>query len=225
MVTLGALLCGATAAQAKTLRVDDDGVQDKEANYRSIQDAVDAAQPQDVIKVAPGIYTVDPKNHNAVVWLNKPGLTLLGAQHGNHNVKRMTSTPDPTQESIIVPPPNTLNAVLIQHDKTTVDGFFVMDANTHAVTVLTLSRVLSGVRIQNNVIRLRSDLSKQGIFGIHLQGLSHSSISNNIIFEVLGLNNSPSNTVGINSHEVLSDVSIIDNKMYNVGTPLLIVTP
>ncbi|MHC1611145.1 MAG: hypothetical protein ACXQTW_06070 [Candidatus Methanospirareceae archaeon] len=55
-VVLGAF-AGAGVASATTWRVDDDLVQRPDANFTSIQDAVDAASPGDTIIVYPGTYT------------------------------------------------------------------------------------------------------------------------------------------------------------------------
>jgi hypothetical protein len=213
-VTLGTLHAGATGAHAKTLRVDDDGVQDRKAQYRSIQAAVDAAKPGDVIKVAPGTYLGTPEKYNSALSIRQQRLKIKGAQSGNRNSARMTSTPDPTKESIIVVSPGKASAVSIVADKVILDGFFVKGR----IVAVALSRPLSGVRIQNNVVGIVDDSTDDSLIGITLQELTSSTISNNIIF---GLSNPRKGGIGINSHWHLSDVSIVNNRCYNLAMPIL----
>jgi hypothetical protein len=214
IITLGAVLAGATGAQAKTLRVDDDGVQDRKAKYHSIQAAVDAAKPGDVIQVAPGTYLGTPEKYNSALSIRQHRLKIKGAQSGNSNIARMTSTPDPAKESIIVVSPGKASAVSIVADKVTLDGFFVKGR----IVAAALSRPLSGVRIQNNVIGVVDDTTDDSLFGITLQELTSSIIANNIIF---GLSNPRKGGIGINSHWHLSDVSIVNNRCYNLAMPIL----
>ena len=70
-VLILALLLGASTF-ARTLLVDDNGVECPEAKFRKIQAAVDRAAPGDVIQVCPGTY-------NEQVQIAK-SLTLEGVE-------------------------------------------------------------------------------------------------------------------------------------------------
>ena len=57
LIMVGALALGASPALAKELRVDDDKAQCPNAQYTTIQSAVDAAGQNDTVKVCPGTYS------------------------------------------------------------------------------------------------------------------------------------------------------------------------
>ena len=72
-----ALFLSTSSAFARTLLVDDDGVECPSAKFRKIQAAVDRAAPGDVIQVCPGTY-------NEQVQIAKP-LTLVGIERNGKN--------------------------------------------------------------------------------------------------------------------------------------------
>jgi hypothetical protein len=82
VVALVALLGGPAAAQAATVTVDDDKLDCPSAGYTSVQAAVNAASPGDVVVICPGLYlegpdTVPDAGANAVT-IHKM-LTIRGA--------------------------------------------------------------------------------------------------------------------------------------------------
>jgi len=104
-------------AEAATLVVDDDGMaivgncNDTAMTYMSISAAVAAANPNDTIKVCPGLYVEQ-------VMITKT-LTLLGAQF---NVDATTRPFVPANESIIDHP---CGPVQIEADKVVLNGFTI----------------------------------------------------------------------------------------------------
>ena len=79
LAVAAALACAPAGAQAATLYVDDD-VQDSSCVvtggfYLEIQDAIDAAAPNDTIRVCPGRYSGD-------IQSSKAGLQILGPKAG-----------------------------------------------------------------------------------------------------------------------------------------------
>lgn len=67
--------------------VDDDRIQDPNADFTSIQQAVDAAHAGDLIRVLAGTY-----NESVTVATGKDGLRILGARHGQNAAARITET-------------------------------------------------------------------------------------------------------------------------------------
>jgi hypothetical protein len=194
----GALLMAISAAtQAKTLRVDDDGVQDRKAQHSTIQAAIDAARSGDIITVAPGIYETP-------VSISTPRITLKGAQSGRISASRQTNTPDPTIESVIVQNPNT-TGVTIYADNITVDGFYLKEVSIFPGFTQEPAESTSGLRVQNNVFAI----STNSFGGMLLLGLQSSTVTNNIFFS-LDPPNAPAYR-GIYSYGLLSNVSISNN--------------
>lgn len=86
-VCLGAI----APAFARTLVVNNDSAECPQAEFKSIQAAVDAAQPGDKILVCPGIYT-EPGSLQAAVVVNKPDLRIE-SQAGPGKVVLQSATP------------------------------------------------------------------------------------------------------------------------------------
>lgn len=115
---------------AKIIRVDDDRRQFRDAPYSYINNAIYAANPGDVIRVAPGIY------REAIV-INKP-VRIEGAQVNRSAAQknRLTSF-SPSQESILVLGPNLLDLkplegaiVTVSAVNATLDGFTIQGVGT-----------------------------------------------------------------------------------------------
>lgn len=110
---------------AKVILVDDDRRQFRNAPYSYINNAIFAANPGDVIRVAPGIY------REAVV-INK-SVRLEGAQFGRSAAQgNRLANASPAQESIIVMGPNLLDLtplpntiVTVRADNASMDGFSI----------------------------------------------------------------------------------------------------
>src|SRR5919108_5122516 len=65
------VLSGSRPALAADLFVDDDGVECPDAEFTTIQEAVDAAAPGDRIRVCPGTY-------DEQISITKPSLRIVG---------------------------------------------------------------------------------------------------------------------------------------------------
>lgn len=126
------------------LVVDDDGAQCAAADYTTIQAAVVASSPGDVIQVCAGLY---PESVNITHTL-----TLLGAKSGKDGSKRK-NTADPTKESIIQPPSGV--AISVAADDVVIDGFNVVEAL--GVPGIFTSNAFSGYVVRNNIINSNPD--------------------------------------------------------------------
>jgi parallel beta-helix repeat protein len=151
VVTAGALAFAAAdgaATEPATWVVDRHGVECANADFDSIQAAVDWAQPGDLIRVCPDLYTES-------VVVDKP-LTLKADPDAVDAVDCFASTLtlDPTQHAIVDPPGNTGLAedafgFKLLADGITVSGFVVQDAWVG----VDVSDEVSGHRISHNLIR------------------------------------------------------------------------
>ena len=86
--------------------------------FRTIQSAVDAADPGDTIKVCPGTY-------NEVVTVREPDLTILGANAGREATGHYRG-----RESVVAGVAGTMAPGLVQlrADDITWDGFAILGA-------------------------------------------------------------------------------------------------
>jgi parallel beta-helix repeat protein len=209
-----------------TLYVDDDLAQRHNANFTSIQAAVDAAHAGDTIRVLPGTY-------NESVTVDKQ-LTILGAQsdvnegnngHGNNehgndehgdnehgdnkhgkNDHKNPHANQANQPSIVeIPLGGTAGFNLTAND-IVIRGFTIEDMNAdgnNAVGINT-SRQTSGDVIANNIIQ-------DTVFGIYLNanGADRTVVQNNLIRN----NNNPGSASGngIYSDQGASNVVIANN--------------
>ena len=145
VVGLLALPAGPASTHARTLIVDDDGVQCPNANSLSIQPAINAARPGDTVRVCGGAYTGD--------------LTIDKA------IGLVAQTPAaPTVDCVAGGSPGTgttifTGAISLTGTGAKVDGFVV----TGAPTGITTSERSSEYQIRRNLIEGNSD------FGIELQ--------------------------------------------------------
>jgi parallel beta-helix repeat protein len=194
-----------------TLFVDDDLAQKHNAQFTSIQAAVNAAQPGDTIRVSPGTY-------NESVTVDKK-LTILGAQsevkegnkpnpHANeharnheHNNHKNNSGPSIVE----IPAGGTAGFNLTAND-IVIRGFTIEDMNAdgnNAVGINT-SRQTSGDVIANNIIQ-------DTVFGIYLNtnGAHKTVVQDNLIQN----NNNPGSASGngIYSDQGASNVVIAHN--------------
>jgi len=121
--------------------VDDDHAQCPTAGFTTIQSAVAASSPGDVIKVCAGLYQES---------VNIPiSLTLLGAQAGKDGSGRK-NTADATRESIIQPTSDA--AISVVADGVIIDGFDVIEASGGNHAGIITSNAFSGYMIRNNII-------------------------------------------------------------------------
>lgn len=90
-----------TAVPFTTLFVDDDGTFDNagqdcagsDAAHTSVQDAIDAASTDDVIKICPGTYTED-------LLISTDGLTLMGIDMSTSIIKGVAKVDDPSPNGV-----------------------------------------------------------------------------------------------------------------------------
>ncbi|WP_165439962.1 right-handed parallel beta-helix repeat-containing protein [Micromonospora kangleipakensis] len=156
LAALAAVLVVPSSAEAaepasSTLVVDRDGVQCGNAEYISIQAAVDAAQPGDRIKVCPDLYAES-------VTVDKP-LTLFGDPDAVDAVDCFQPTPsqlddaDSARQVIIDPAGGGFTiALALRADDIEVAGIVVQGASVG----VDASDRFSGYRIHHNLIRLNS---------------------------------------------------------------------
>jgi len=143
------------------LIVDDDGMQCPQAQFTRINDAISAAAPGAIIRVCPGTYRES-------VHVNKPGLVLQAArQQWQATECQSPSTPDPTQEAIVVyheafPEfPNILMGFFIDANDVTIEGFTVqpdlMSVGTQQLGIgIFANNSSSGYDIRHNVVQNNS---------------------------------------------------------------------
>jgi hypothetical protein len=111
----------AAAQDSPAIIVDKDRVECPNADFSSIQAAVDAAPPGATIRVCPDVY-------NEEVTVKKP-LTLKGTGHGgNANALCFTpSSPDPTHDSILDGENMLQSGFIVQSDGVVIDGFVIQN--------------------------------------------------------------------------------------------------
>lgn len=132
------------------------------ADYGTIQAAVDNAASGDTISVCPGTY-------GEHVTINTPDLTILGGQHGvdargKRNKQLNSTVSDPTGEF-------TLGG---SADGTTIDGF-VLTGSTGDTDAIIAFQGSSGLTLVNNVIQNNGN----GIFLANPDGSQPATISQN----------------------------------------------
>jgi len=173
-VALGALAAGSSPAHAATLVVDRDRVQCASAGFTAIQDAVDAAQPGDLIRVCPDRYTES-------VVIDQP-LMLKGDPEAIETVDCFQPTPshlgdlDPTQQAIIDPAEDGFTvAFKLAANDVVLEGLVVEGAS---VGIDAADR-FSGYRVDHNLIRLNT------LFGIDFgsEGARESRVDHNCLRE------------------------------------------
>jgi parallel beta-helix repeat protein len=171
-------------------------------NYTTIQEAINAAQDGDTIRVSPGLY-------DERLGINK-SVTLLGATSGVSKKGYVVPpgyTYDVSAESIISPSVNQNAAVVrIETGNVTFDGFIVETdrvhqypdvtyPETHLIVLNNQSHDYTDVRIENNVIGPNTNTGSQdgtkGRSGIAVYGPSASLVRNltiarNKIFDARG---------------------------------------
>jgi parallel beta-helix repeat protein len=176
--------------------VDDDGAQFPQAQFTTIQAAVNAAQPGDIVRVAAGTY-------NESVLVNKR-LTLIG-QGASGNLSQ-----NPQYASIVDPVSAmgigfnlTANDIVLQGF--TIGSLDVADSGTIGVAV---ARTTSGARISSNVI-------EQNTYGIDLE--SNGARPTFVVANTIRDNNTPGAAQGngIYSDQGLSNAIIVSNRFTN----------
>jgi hypothetical protein len=90
---LSASLALSSAAQAATLAVDDDRVECPAAPYMSIQSAVDAARPSDIVSICPGDYVEGTGEAGSNAVTIQKSLTIRGAGADRVRVTPKASSP------------------------------------------------------------------------------------------------------------------------------------
>jgi len=174
-ILVAALAAGASPAQAATLVVDRDKAQCAQAPYTSIQQAVDAAQPGDLIRVCPDHYSES-------VVINKP-LTLKGDPDAVEAIDCFQSTPsqlgdlDPTQQAVVDPADDGFSIALkLNANDVVVEGLVVEGASVG----IDASDRFSGYHIDHNLIRHNALFSIDlGSEGTHASRVDHNCLREN----------------------------------------------
>jgi parallel beta-helix repeat protein len=158
------------ATKSATLVVDRDGVQCANADFSSIQAAVDAAEPGDRVRVCPDVYA-------ETLTIDKP-LTLLGRVGAVEAVGCFADTVsvDSTRQAIVDPPGAAFSIGLkLEADDVVLRGLVVQGASVG----IDASDRYSGYRIHHNLIR------QNALFGLDFgsEGTRESRVDHNCIRE------------------------------------------
>lgn len=179
-----------------TLLVDDDGRQFRDADYATIQEAVNAADPGDTIRVAAGRYEES-------VNVDKE-LTILGAQSNKDQRFKVQSQ---SKNSVVEVPAGGAFGFNLDADNIVLKGFIIQDSNDDGVSpvgVIT-TRDTSGSVIARNVIQSNT-------FGIYLNsnGEETTVVEDNLIRDNNQAGSASGN--GIYSDQGLSNAEIEGNR-------------
>lgn len=144
---LALVAAGAAATGRPTLVVDDDGVQcGWDRSLRSIQEAVDEAQPGSVIRVCPGLYAES-------VAVDKP-LEIRGqldAVEGLDCFAPNLGTLSADEQAIVDPPGDTAIGFTLAADDVRLAGFVIQGGSIGVTT----SDEYSGYRVDHNLMRMQ----------------------------------------------------------------------
>jgi nitrous oxidase accessory protein NosD len=161
------------ATEPATLVVDGDGVQCARADFTSIQAAVDAAQPGDLIRVCPDLYTES-------VVVDKP-LTLKADPDAVEAIDCFQPTLGelPTDQQAIIDPAGDGFSIAfkLEADDVVLAGFVVQGAYVG----IDASDRFSGYRVHHNLIRLNK------LFGMDFgsEGTHESRVDHNCFRDAL----------------------------------------
>lgn len=170
--------------------------------FGSIQDAVNAAGPNDVVKVGPGIFAEN-------VTITTKGLELHGAQTGVD--ARTRSVPNETV--LGGTGANNTVSVIINADDVVVDGFQISQLSALTDVVGVASYAVDGFKVQNNII------SNQSI-GIYANSDGQALYFQNYIRD----NNQPGSSGGAGIYsEYTNQLQIANNKItgHNNNNPMI----
>ncbi len=193
------------AAQT-TLVVDDDGVQCPDADFTSIQAAVNAASAGSTIKVCPGTY-------NEIVTANTANLRLVGPR--TPSACTQPTTPDPNTDAIIQADNDAGGVVNLLENGIRFMRFTVQN-NTLGAGIVT-GATFSGHRVLQNVVQN----NVQGVY-FNSNGTTASSVDQNCIRQ----NNQPgaAGGNGIYSDLGLSNANIRQNTFYQNESSGIVLT-
>jgi parallel beta-helix repeat protein len=167
----------ATATPPRTLVVDDDRAQCGQAEYTSIQDAVDAAINGDVVWVCPGLYV----EHVSVT----KRLTVRGDADTVEAVDCFSSTRpnvDPTTQAIVRPPAGTSGAAVIfdlQANSIELQGLVLTGATGSGSRAITTSSAHSGYRVHHNLIMANTAAAYFRSDGVLPSSFDHNCLREN----------------------------------------------
>ena len=194
-----------------TIYVDDDFVQKPDADFSSIQDAVNAANPGDTIKVSAGFYEES-------VVVDKE-LRILGARDRKDPRPKQVGL---SKQSIVEAPAGAANVFHLLAD-TELSGFTIQDSDDDGdplgVIGINMDGNTSGHFVAYNIIQSLT-------FGIYLNtdGVERTVIQRNRIRD----NNQDGAGAGngIYGDQGASNVMIVENRFTNQGnTGIILVTP
>ena len=184
---------GVSVASATTWRVDDDLVQRPDANFTSIQDAVDAANPGDTIIVYPGTYTEN-------VDVNKDHLTIK-SEGGAEVTIVQAANPDDHVFEVTADYVNISGFTV----KGASSGIYLYSSNNSRIENVNASNNYNGIYLwhsSNNTIT-NNTASNSNSAGIYLEYSNDNTIFNNIATENwdsgIYLGNSNFNTIKNNN--------------------------
>lgn len=140
--------------------------------FITLQDAIDAASPGDVIEAAPGLYA-----SNVVV--NKSPLTLRGARSGTDAKGRVAGVPDPAVESVIAPAGGAAITISSAAGKIAIDGFSLESPAAGPGGVVAVEGAEApGLELLNNHVRVTAGGSGSALW--MNRGAENATISGNV---------------------------------------------
>ena len=173
-----------TAPSPRPLVVDDDRTQCADADFTTIQDAIDAAAPGDVVRVCPGIYTKTTDVDGPLVTVDKP-LTLRGEPETIQEIDCFAATyspPDPTRQVVIQAPSSSTTEppVLLKADGVELQGFVFQGVTIdNGLWAVETSPAHSGYRVAHNVFQSNLVAIRFGSSGDAPSEFDHNCLRDN----------------------------------------------
>ena len=198
---LFALLALPLAAGADTIRVGPG------QSFPTIQSAIDAASPGDVIEVSAGLYEEN-------VIINKSPLVLLGARAGSDARGRVAGSPDSASESIVSPAAGSALLFASSAGAITVDGFCLTSPAGPSTGVAgSQTEASNGLTFAGNLVTVATGSGGAALY-LH-QSAENATISRNSLVAAAG----STETVVLGSSGSFDGLHFLNNEVLRDGPP------
>ena len=195
---LYALLALPFAAGAETIQVGPG------ESFLTIQSAINAAAPGDVIEVAAGLY-----NENVVI--DKSPLTLRGARAGSDARGRVVGAPSPALESIVSPATGSALLLASPAGAITIDGFYLSPAASSGGVVMSQTEASDGLTFACNFVTVAA--GSTGTAFLLQQNAEDATISMNSFVAAAG----SAETVLLDPAGSFDGLHFLDNEVLRTG--------